>query len=193
MMYKYLFGLFFLFISSAISAQQISVEVKYVPADPADNLLIPYKPGKKLRWADFQGIPTDTANTSAITSSGLGYKFKLHRTEELATFTFTVNCTFSKLKSWVEPGSTNDYVLNHEQRHFDISYINTFLFIQKLRTTTFSLNNYRNEIQQIYNDVSYALNNMQRSYDIETKNGIDKEKQAEWNKKIDKELATVVL
>ena len=192
-MYKYLLGLFFLFTAATVTAQKITVEVKYVFADETDNSLIAYKKNKKLKWPDFQGTPTDTANTSAITSSGMGYKFKLHRTEELATFTFTVSCSFSKPKSWVEPGNLNDYVLNHEQRHFDISYINTLLFIQKLRDAGFSITNYRNEIQQIYNDVSVALNKMQRDYDTETKNGIDKEKQAEWNKKIDIALAAGVL
>ncbi|MES2429514.1 MAG: hypothetical protein V4556_01180 [Bacteroidota bacterium] len=178
---------FFCFFTVVVSAQQTFVTVNYEPADTKDKLIISYKYGDKLSWADFQGIPTDTDNTAAITSSGIGYNFKLHRTEDSSSFTFIVNCTFSKTKSWVKEAK-NDYVLKHEQNHFDISYINTLLFIKKLRAANFSSTEYRKEITRLYRETANELAIMQNNYDTQTLNGRDKDKQKEWDEKIEKQL-----
>ncbi|MGG9971543.1 DUF922 domain-containing protein [Ferruginibacter sp. SUN002] len=190
-MHKYLIVFLFSFIASLSSiAQVIDIKVSYVPADENDKTVISYVAGNKLSWSDFQGTPDDNM-ASAITSSGIGYRFTLHQTEDSAWFVFTVDCKFSKTKSWVLKDKKTDYVLRHEQNHFDITYINTLLFIEKLKKADLSVKNYRNEIKAIYKQISEALSKMQRDYDTETKNGMDEQKQVEWNKKIATQLETL--
>jgi len=181
---------FFLISTFIVSAQVINVKVNYISGDAKDNSIISYYPGKRLTWPDFQGTPNDNVS-SAITSSGIGYHFNLNRTEDSAWFTFTVNCTFSKEKSWVLADKKTDYILRHEQNHFDISYINALLFIEKLRNLSLSVKNYKSEIATVYRESSKELNKMQNDYDTETKNGQDKIKQDEWNKKIASKLASL--
>ena len=54
----------------------------------------------------------------------------------------TVFCYFNKKKSWVKKNMDSDYALTHEQHHYDITYINTCLFIQKLKQAQFNRGNY---------------------------------------------------
>ena len=189
-MHKYLAVFIFLISSAFASAQVIDVKVNYIPGDAKDKNIISYYPGKKLTWPDFQGTPNDNVS-SAITSSGIGYHFNLHRTDDSAWFTFTVNCTFSKEKSWVLPDKKTDYVLRHEQNHFDITYINALSFIEKLKKLSLSVKDYKNEIATVYRESTKELNKMQNDYDTETKNGQDKIKQEEWNKKIAAKVSSV--
>ena len=190
-MHKYIIVLIIFFIASLnIQAQVIDIKVNYVPADTKDKLIISYEPGNKLTWKDFQGIKNDDVS-SAITSSGIGYHFNLHRTEDSAWFTFTVNCTFSKTKSWVLPDKKTDYILQHEQNHFDISYIHALLFIKMLRATDLTITDYKTTLQREYREISAALNAMQNQYDTESKNGMDTVKQEEWNKKIADQLGNL--
>ncbi len=178
-----IFALFFSALAFG-QGQVVDIKVNYVLDDAKDKTIISYVPGGRLTWSDFQGIPGDTISTSAITSSGIGYHFNLHQTEDSAWFNFTVNCTFSKTKSWGLESKKNEYVLNHEQRHFDISYINALRFIKKLRETSLDVKTYRTEIKRIYREVSAELSAMQNEYDTQTKNGISQEMQEEWNRKI---------
>lgn len=181
---------FFLINTFIVSAQVIDVKVTYIPGDAMDKSIISYQRGNHLSWTDFQGTPNDNVS-AAITSSGIGYHFTLHRTEDSAWFAFTVNCTFSKEKSWVLADKKTDYILRHEQKHFDISYINALLFIEKLRNLSLSVKGYKNEIAVVYRESTKELNKMQNDYDTETKNGQDNIKQDEWNKKIAAKIASL--
>lgn len=96
-----------------------------------------------------------------------------------------VYCFFNQSKSWVKPDSRNDYTLNHEQRHFDISYIAALRFVQRLRLQRFTRNNYNDLIDKTYSESYAYLSTLQDAYDAETGNGTDKAKQAAWNAKID--------
>lgn len=182
--------IFFIFscllFSSIISlAQAVSVKVNYVPVAKKDTTQIGYIPGKKLQWSDYKIIILkDSSTISAITSSGFGYSVRMHSSEGITSFVFDVYCFFSKPTSWVKKGRTTDYVLNHEQKHFDISYINTLLFIKRLRQGTFTLENYRKELERNYKEAMNDMSAMQAAYDGETKNSIVKDKQAEWNNTI---------
>jgi hypothetical protein len=78
--------------------------------------------------------------------------------------------------------------LTHEQHHFDVTYIITDLFIQKLRAAKFTATNYGDVVERIYAETCRELEKMQNEYDGQTKNGQLKNIQAEWNNKIDKRL-----
>jgi hypothetical protein len=101
-------------------------------------------------------------------------------------------CYFDRTKSWVKAASKNDYALLHEQHHFDVSYIASNIFMQKLRQAKFTLANYNRLLTEIYNESTSALGKMQDDYDGQTRNGRVPEIQAAWNKKIDTQLAQLV-
>jgi hypothetical protein len=186
---KQLSIIFFLFINLQVFSQ-ISVSVNWAPNKPASKSdTIYYSASKKLEWSNFKGKTDPQSDATAITSSGFGYVAGMHYRNEKTTITISVYCYFSKQNSWVRAGGQSDYALNHEQHHFDVTYIVTNLFMQKLKEAKFTRNNYDALIDKIYTESCKELERMQNEYDGQTRNGRLKNIQANWNEKIEKKLA----
>ncbi len=187
-----LFSLFFYSIVMSVTAQNISVSVKYTTTPGLnDKSLIFYDSKTKLTWDDFKASPDDNMVAAALTDAGFGYGSTYNSADEIAELTITVYCDFDKKNSWVKPIGRNDYILKHEQHHFDISYICTLLFIKKLRETKFTSSNYNNLIRDAYKETAANMTSMQNQYDMETHNGLLKDKQQEWADKIDQQLQSL--
>jgi hypothetical protein len=86
----------------------------------------------------------------------------------------------------------SEYALLHEQHHYDITYINACLFIQKLKEAPFNRINFNTLVDKIHDDCFDALSKMQDAYDRETMNGRINRQQKIWNKKIDQQLAALI-
>ena len=192
-MKKYFFFLFInIFLSQALSAQKLQVEINYVVADAAEKRsLIYYSPSEKLTWNDFKGKPVLSSSAAAITNAGIGFKMAFRSRDNITTLNITVNCNFSMADSWVKEGRKTPYILNHEQHHFDIANINAMLFIQNLKTAKYNMNDYAKVIEKIYYQAQADLQTMQNAYDSETKNSQLQDVQELWNKKIDAQLASL--
>jgi len=185
----FFFQLLFCFVAISISAQDISVLVNYTTSPGLkEKLLIFYDNKTKLTWDDFKASPDDNMNAAALTDAGFGYGSTYSSADGKGNLTITVYCDFDKKGSWVKPIGRNDYILKHEQHHFDISYICTMLFIKKLRETKFTSSNYNTLIKEAYKETTINMSSMQNQYDAETHNGLLKDKQEEWANKIDKQL-----
>lgn len=185
---KHFFFLLFIFLMVKSEAQ-VTVTVKWLPhVPPVNSDTIYYNASRKLTWPDFKGTPGKPADALAITSSGLGYVATMQSLNGKTAIDINVYCYFSKQSSWVRPGKESDYALNHEQHHFDITYIITSLFIQKLKQAKFTRNNYGSEVEKIYKESCQELEKMQNDYDGQTKNGQLKNIQAAWNDVISKQL-----
>lgn len=143
--------------------------------------IVYYKPSRNLTWVDFKGTPGPPSPVAAITSSGFGYKASMQNTGTKGQVNISVYCYFSKDKSWVRPGKTTPYILNHEQHHFDASYLAAMMFMEKVRGAGLTLANYNASLQRIYRECCDIMNKMQNDYDGQTKNGQMQEQQAKWN------------
>lgn len=102
-----------------------------------------------------------------------------------------VYCFFNKNRSWVKPGKTTPYILNHEQHHFDISYIAACIFVDKLQSAVMTTRDYNNLLPRIYDECVEAMNKMQDEYDGQTRNGQELALQEKWNKYINNKMATI--
>jgi hypothetical protein len=175
-----------------MSSAQFTVTVHWQtikPGNAGDSIY--YDSGHKLTWPDFKGKPDAASPAGAITESGFGYRMAMQSNNNRTNVNITVYCYFNKKKSWVKKGMKNAYALLHEQHHFDITYINTCLFLQKLKEARLNKSNYISYVEQIYNECFAALNTMQDAYDGETSNGRIEAMQLFWNKKIDTQLAAL--
>ena len=180
--------LFFISISTSGFAQT-TVNVRWTQHSPPPNTdTLYYYPKRKLVWGDFQGTPGNPADAIAITYSGFGYLATMQYNNKKTDIVIDVYCYFYKKKSWVRDGRESNYALNHEQHHFDVTYIITNSFIQKLRAAKLSRNNYGEQVEKIYNETCRELEKMQDGYDGQTKNGQLKNIQAEWNDRIKEQL-----
>jgi len=137
---------------------------------------------KKLTWNDYLAKPAETEDAAAITSTALGIEY--HVKENVLTY--KISCLFSKTKSWGRFKS--DYILSHEQGHFDIAE----LFARKLNQETseykFNRNTFKTDLDAIYKSVVDEKEKYQQLYDDETNYSRNKKKQEEWLKKIEDEL-----
>ncbi len=150
-----------------------------------------YRPENKLVWDDFLGKPVEAGRTAAITMSGFGYTASMHANGKNGDLAINVYCFFNKKKSWVKPGKTTAYILTHEQRHFDVSFIAANIFIDKVQSAVIGVSDYNTIISGIYKDCIEIMNQMQDEYDEQTDNGLDKENQEKWNRFIDGKLAII--
>jgi hypothetical protein len=181
------FLFFFLLAENNLFCQALQAEIIYsASVDNNGGNLIFYEAGNKVAVKDFLGEPLDNGNVLAITSSGFAFDAAFKKENGVVTkLQIKVNCSFNKQKSWMKPAGKNEYTLNHEQRHFDISYISCQLFIKNLRSAKFTNSNIKTLLNDIYEESARAMERLQNQYDEETMNGINEEKQAAWNKKID--------
>jgi hypothetical protein len=152
---------------------------------PASSDSIYYDPNRKLTWADFKGEPVANSPAVAITNSGFGFGMGTYSKGGKTSLNISVYGGFSKSRSWVKKGYATEYVLNHEQHHFDLTWYCTLQFYKKLKAAKLTPNNYQNMITTIYTEAYTLLHQLQDAYDAETNNGTLKDKQALWNKKID--------
>jgi hypothetical protein len=182
----------FCIITSVAVAQKMDTEIRY-SATAADNNIISYTPGNTLRMEDFKGIPAENSAAVAITSSGFSFKAGFKSSGSKATLIITVSCNFDKNLSWMKEHGKNDYILRHEQHHFDISYLSTLAFIKKLKQADFTINNYREQLQLLHTAAMQEMEQLQHQYDGETHNGQLKEQQQVWNRKIEERLVEIAI
>ncbi len=143
--------------------------------------VIYYDPAARVEWPDFKGAPGPVSPVAAITNSGFGYKADMRSSNGKAEINIGVYCFFSKDKSWVRHGKTTSYILNHEQHHFDVSYLAANLFIDKVRNTELSYADCNTVLPKLYRECCDIMNKMQNDYDAQTENGQLDEVQEKWN------------
>lgn len=143
--------------------------------------VIYYSPKKHLLWKDFLGKPIDASPAAAITASGFGYKADIKRLGNEGQLNVAVYCFFNKHNSWVKAGKTTTYILNHEQHHFNISFIAASIFMSKLKTANFTFANYNATLASLYTESMEYMNKLQNDYDAQTKNGQLREEQTKWD------------
>lgn len=186
--------LFLFLVSVSFSFAQLNVTIDwYDGGSGISGDTIYYDQGRKLQWPDFKGRPDHNSIAAAITESGFGYKMAMRSKNGNTSLVITVYCYFNKRKSWVKREMDTDYALTHEQHHFDITYINTCSFIQKLRAAKFTFSNYNSLVDDIYDECYGSLRKMQDDYDGQTSNGRIKRAQSDWNARIDNMLTRLII
>jgi len=179
----------FLIASFAVSAQKIETRITWLATNPGTTDIIIYNPQQQLTIADFKGQPDASTDAVAITSSGFMFKAGYQSENEKGILSLQVYCSFNKNDSWMKERGKTAYILAHEQRHFDISYLSTLLFIKKVRQTNFQQPDFMAQLRNIYKEIVQQMSERQQQYDSETNNGINTTKQEEWNKRIEKDIA----
>lgn len=188
-----LFFLVFICCTAAARAQLTTIVKWQNSKFSSRSDTIYYDPARKLNWNDFRGNPDMRSEAAAITAAGFGYNMTLSTVDDKGELVIVVNCYFSKPKSWVKRQFANDYALNHEQQHFDITYIAARRFVDRLRKANFTISNYLALVDKLH-DESYAdLQQMQNAYDGETSNGRLEKVQEKWNQRVMGQLAALAI
>ncbi|WP_111306964.1 hypothetical protein [Confluentibacter sediminis] len=143
---------------------------------------------RKLTWDDFKGEPNtiDFPNALAVTNSAIGFE-----SESLNPFKdgklFVTNMFYNH-GSWVLPEGRNDYVLNQEQIHFDITEIYTRMLRKALIDANVTASN-SSKSNIIFEQIKTEWQKRQNDYDYETEHGSKNKTQEAWKAIVEIELA----
>jgi len=147
-----------------------------------DGEFIPWNENRKLVWDDFKAPAQKNGDVAALTATHLGFSYNVVN----GKISYSIECRFVKQMSWglVQ----NDWILKHEQGHFDIAEI----FARKLYKTvseyTFNKSSFQKDLDEIYKNIVAEKEKFQLIYDTETDFSRRKANQEEWLLKIEREL-----
>ncbi|MCF8272529.1 MAG: DUF922 domain-containing protein [Flavobacteriaceae bacterium] len=157
-----------------------------------DEPVITWRESYKLSWNDFKGEAHKNEKAVAITASGFSFEYSIKQNVFRAvSFEAKVEACFFSEQSWYKPELVNDYILSHEQLHYDITELYTRKFRQQLSQLKVS-KTIKSDLESLHKLMNKQLESRQNDYDAETNNSINKEAQLLWQQKIETELQTLV-
>ena len=151
-------------------------------AQGKDEEMIEWDSSRQLTWSDYKGRPDSRSDAAASTTTYLGIEYRMDE----GGFSYKIQCRFSITRSWGR--SKTDFILNHEQGHFDIAEIFARKLNQRMSQYRFNQNTYKTDLKSIYDGITKEKETFQNQYDSETDHSRKKEQQLEWLKKIEKML-----
>ena len=148
---------------------------------------IVWNENERLSWSDFKAPHRSGVSYVASTSSGISFSYSYSERNRKIDLNITIQSNFYPASSWVNPGDASDYILAHEQAHFDISEIHARILRKKVSETTFS-KKVKKELTNLYNEVDKKRIAMQHLFDKESDHSKIKEKEYEWEAYIKQQL-----
>lgn len=148
---------------------------------------IQWSESRPLSWDDFKAQSDDSVSYSANTNSGISYTWNYSTASGKPVLNHEVFSNFYPNRSWVKEIKEKEYLLAHEQLHFDISELHA----RKLRR---ELDNYeigrtiRLDLKRIYNRIESERSQMQNRFDKETSHSKNREAEMRWREFIASEL-----
>lgn len=137
-----------------------------------------------LVWEDFKGKPSRVAADDVAALSFCGLRFQSCAYERGEEPTYKVTAYFQRSKSWSKEEHEVQYVLEHEQLHFDIAEVYARKMRKHFQTKRVALE----KSSAIYNEYYDEYVEMQDLYDEQTNHGTKDKEQAIWNEKVKKWL-----
>ena len=141
-----------------------------------------WKDNHLLTWDDFQATP-GISNLSAQTSSAIEMNYQTSGNK----ITWHVASYFIPSQSWVKNSGKTDYILAHEQLHFDLTEVYAKMLRKRYKTEIKTAADHK-KMNVIYTEIRKEWEKEQNRYDKETNHSINKTKQADWDTYIKQKL-----
>ena len=152
--------------------------------------VIPWSQTTKLEWSDFRASP----NTDILGYAQTSYKIEIEPSNVLVDEnnniqnheSLSVVANFYKNHSWVF--KKDDYLLKHEQLHFDIAglyarkMMNEFDKLKKNKIADFD------SYMSVYKNLWAECRQVQKKYDKETNHGLSVDINNTWIEEIESEI-----
>lgn len=150
-----------------------------------DSDRVEWSPTQKLTWADFKGKIDKSSPFEAVTYTTIEIQSLQLDGKQIQ---YTITNSFEKKLSWSKD-KKSVRLLEHEQLHFDI----TELIVRKLKKKLLSkkfknIKEIQNFARDAFGEGEKERKRLNSLYDKETDHSINKEKQKEWEEKIEAEL-----
>ena len=147
-------------------------------AHTGNNDLIQWSNSHRLTWNDFMAVPPEHAYNAALTCTSIEMRF----TYNGEGLDYVISCNFDKNSSWGR--IKNDYILAHEQAHFDMAEIYARRLQQAIKDYTVNEKTLGRDMNALYKKTMDELQQMQKLYDDETDHSRNAPQQKLWLVKI---------
>ena len=143
----------------------------------------------QLQWSDFKATTASGSGFVASTSSGIAFSYSYREENGKKNIKVNVTCNFYPQKSWYSKKDASDYILKHEQTHFDISELHKRIFNKRIEETQFS-DDMKKELEALFYQTEDERVAMQKKFDSESNHSKNKEKELEWEAYVAQQLIT---
>ncbi len=150
-------------------------------------VMLKWEDQRNIQWSDFKAKPNVNSPYDAQVYSGMQYSLSYRFEGPKSELSFDVYSFFNPEMSWSKVEKRSDYLLKHEQLHFDISE----LYARKLRQ---ALTEYkpskdpRKDVEKMFDKFNNERKQLQSKYDRETDHSKNKAEQEKWDTFIISEL-----
>ena len=150
----------------------------------------------QLSADEFEGKPGNMAGMVAYTSCYIDFNYRATNDKRNNfNLTFDIRLLFNRYRSWIDrkrilSGNHLAEILNHEQGHYTIAYMEQQELIRTVSKTRFTAN-YQAEARTIFNRIDAKYQQLTDNYDTDTRNSLDKTQQRSWDEYFKKRLITM--
>ncbi len=150
-----------------------------------DSDRVEWSAAQKLTWADFKGKVDKSSPFEAVTYTTIEVQSLQLDGKKMQ---YTISNSFEKMLSWSKDKKSVG-LLKHEQLHFDITELVVRKMKKKLLSKKFkNIKEIQNFARDAFREGETERKKLNNLYDKETDHSINKEKQKEWEDKIEAEL-----
>jgi len=158
--------------------------------DKADTVF--YSVKRPLIWSDFQGHKNRPGSRyAAAVFTSFAYEGHSYPKDDDLILEINLKIFMVKSMSWALADAKNAGTLRHEQLHFDVTRIVVERFKKRLEEADLTIEDYDSEIQYQFLEAFREMNTEQEAYDSATGHGLNNAAQAEWDRKISKEITSI--
>ncbi|WP_373493344.1 hypothetical protein [Aquiflexum sp.] len=147
-----------------------------------------YDSNRPLNWNDFLDRPGRASRNNAMIFTSLAMEGSPFMDNGVLILPLEIKIYMLPGSSWVRADGKNDYSLNHEQRHFDVSRVAGNRLINRLNALELTPENYEADVNDAFFDSYREMNKLQETYDARTRHGLDRAAQERWNTILDQAL-----
>ena len=147
----------------------------------------------QLSADEFMGKPNGTPGMVAYTSCYIDFNYRATNDKRNNfNLTFDIRLLFNRDKSWIDKkrlqsGGMLVDIMNHEQGHYTIAYMEQQELIRTVSKTRFTAN-YQAEARAIFDRIDAKYQQLNTNYDTDTRNSLDKIQQHSWDEYFKKRL-----
>jgi hypothetical protein len=147
----------------------------------------------RLSADEFMGKPDGTPGMVAYTSCYIDFHYRVTNDKRNNfNLTFDIRLLFNRDRSWIDrkrilSGNHLSEILNHEQGHYTIAYMEQQELIRTVSKTRFTAN-YQAEARVIFDRIDAKYQQLTDNYDTDTRNSLDKVQQHSWDEYFKKRL-----
>lgn len=147
----------------------------------------------QLSADEFEGKPGGMAGMVAYTSCYIDFNYRATNDKRNNfNLTFDIRLLFNRDRSWIDrkriqSGNHLSEILNHEQGHYTIAYMEQQELLRTVSKTRFGPN-YQAQAKAIFDKIHYKYQQLTENYDTDTRNSLDKTQQRSWDEYFKKRL-----